>query len=340
MRKILIGILLFPGFQLLDIAGPRDAFGEVRALGEGQYDIVTVSTTRNPLRSACGLTVIADRSIFEPCPFFDTLIVPGGVGVFDVYEDPRLVAWLGRQFKRCRRLAAVCNGVFALGGAGLLDHRRVTSHWADAARLRAAFPQVRVCAESIRLKDGPLYTSAGVSASIDLALLLIEEDFGRKMALRVAKYLLVYLERPGGQSQFRPLVDRQAHGDAHVQAVREYVAANLQQPHSLASLAERVHMSPRNLTRLFSKQTGITPMAFVNDARIDAARELLETTELPVGAVAARCGIDSADNLRRVFSKRLGLSPLEYRQRFQAVRAHPGHPAGAGELPAPLLSDA
>lgn len=320
MRKIRIGILLFPGFQLLDIAGPRNAFGEVRELGEGLYDIVTISTTSTPLRSACGLTVIADRSIAEPGPFFDTLIVPGGVGMLDLYQDPRLITWLSRQFKRSRRMAAVCNGVFALAGAGLLERRKVTSHWADAPRLRAAFPELQVCAEALHIKDGPIYTSAGASAAMDLALVLIEEDFGRAMALQVAQYLLVYLERPGDQAQFGPLLDRHAHGDAQVQAVRNYVFAHLQHPHSLASLAERVHMSPRNLTRLFSKQTGITPMAFVIDARIDAARELLETTELPISTVAARCGVDSADHLRRVFGKRLGLSPLEYRQRFQAVR--------------------
>jgi len=340
MRKILIGILVFPGFQLLDIAGPREAFGEVRVLGEHPYEIVTVSTTGNPLRSACGLTIVADRSIFEPCPFFDTVIVPGGVGVYEVYQDPRLAAWMGRQAKRCRRLAAACSGVFVLGGAGLLEHRQVTSHWSDTARLRAAFPEARVHAEPFRLKDGPVYTSAGASASMDLALLLIEEDFGRRLALKVAKYLLAYLERPGGQSQFGPLLDRQAHGDAHVQAVRDYVISHLQHPHTLASLAERVHMSPRNLTRLFSKQTGVTPMAFVNDARIDAARELLETTDLPVSTVAHRCGVDSADNLRRIFGKRLGLSPLEYRQRFQAMAGQPGNEPAAGGLPAPALSRA
>ncbi|WP_225773561.1 GlxA family transcriptional regulator [Pseudomonas sp. Marseille-Q5115] len=338
MRKILIGILVFPGFQLLDIAGPRNAFGEVRVLGEHQYEIVTVGTTRTPLRSACGLTVVADRSIYEPCPFFDTLLVPGGMGVYDVYEDPRVAAWVGRQAKRCRRLAAACSGVFVLGGAGLLDQRKVTSHWSEAARLRAAFPQARVYAEPLRLKDGPVYTSAGASASMDLALLLIEEDFGRRFALKVAKYLLVYLQRPGGQAQFGPLLDRQAHGDAQVHAVRDYVIDRLQHPHTLASLAERVHMSPRNLTRLFSKQTGITPMAFVNDARIDAARELLETTDLPVSAVAERCGIDSADNLRRIFGKRLGLSPLEYRQRFQVMASQADLEAAPGPLPAPMMS--
>jgi transcriptional regulator GlxA family with amidase domain len=321
MRKILVGILLYPGFQLLDLAGPRDAFGEVRELGEGRYDIQTVSATRAPPRAACGLTLVADRSIFDPCPLFDTLIVAGGMGVFDLYRDPGLAAWLARQLKRCRRLAGVSSGVFALAGAGLLQGRTVTSHWADAARLQAAFPDVQVQPQALCLKDGPVYTSAGVSAAMDLALLMIEEDFGRAMALKVARYLLVYLARPGGQSQFGPLLDRQAHGDAQVQAVRDYVLAHLQQPHSLAGLAERVHMSPRNLTRLFSKQTGSTPMAFVINARIDAARALLETTDLPINAIALRCGIDSADHLRRVFAKRLGLSPVEYRQRFQAVHS-------------------
>lgn len=316
MRKIVIGILLYPGFQLLDIAGPRNAFGQVQVQGEYPYEIVTIATTRLSLRSACGLAVIADHHIFEPCPTLDTLIVPGGAGVFDVYEDRTLTDWLGGHVARWRRLAAICNGVFVLGGAGLIERRQVTSHWADVPRLRAAYPRARLRPDAIRLKDGRLYTSAGASASIDLALLLIEEDFGRPVARKVAKYLLVYLERPGAQGQFQPLVSRRPAADGQVQVLRDYVLAHLDTPHSLASLASRIHMSPRNLTRLFSKQLGTTPMAFVSEARIDAARDLLENTELSIADIARRCGVESADSLRRLFSKRLGVSPLDYRQRF------------------------
>jgi len=320
MRKITVGMVLFPGFQLLDIAGPKDAFAQVKVLsgGECEYEMLTVGTTRSPVLSSSGLTVIPDRTIFDPCPHFDTMIIPGGLGIFDVYVDSTLCDWLRNQEKRCRRLAAICNGVFALGAAGLIDRKSVTTHWMDASHLSELFPLASVEPDHIHMKDGSLYTTAGVTAGIDLALLLIEEDFGKKMAIDVAKYLVVYLRRAGGQSQFSPLLDMQGSVDSQVQAVQDYMLANLQLDHSLASLAERVHMSSRNLSRLFAKETGMPPMTFLNDARIDAVRRHLEATEQSIKEIAHRCGFESADSLRRVFVKRLAISPVEYRQRFRS----------------------
>jgi transcriptional regulator GlxA family with amidase domain len=334
MRKITVAMVLFPGFQLLDIAGPKDAFAEVRVLsrGELEYEMLTIGTTRGSVLSSSGLTVVPDRTIFDPCPHFDTVIMPGGLGIFDVLEDSTLSDWLRNQQKTSRRIAAICNGVFAFGAAGMLDRKTVTTHWMDAARLAAMFPHARVEPDQIYVKDGGTYTTAGVTAGIDLSLVMIEEDFGRKMALDVAKYLIVYVRRAGGQSQFSPLLDTIASGDSQVQSIQQYLLDNLHLNHTLASLAERAHMSPRNLSRVFGKDCGMSLMAFLNDARIDAARRYLESSDLGVRDIARRCGFESTDALRRMFNRRLHINPLEYRNRFrsspaqalnEAVLSHP-----------------
>jgi transcriptional regulator GlxA family with amidase domain len=320
MRKISVGMLLFPGFQLLDIAGPRDAFAEVKVLSRGEclYDVMTVATTRNSIASSSGMTVVADRTIFDPCPHFDTLIVPGGLGVFDVMHDSTVSTWLKAQGRDCRRLAAICNGVFAVGAAGFLDGRTVSTHWMDAAHLARTFPQCRVEPDRIYVKDQQLYTTAGVTAGIDLALVMIEEDHGRTMALDVAKYLIVYLRRAGGQSQFSPLLEMQAVQGSTIETAQRLLLDQLHKPHTLESLAAQVNMSARNLSRVFMRECGVAPMAFLNNARIDAARRLLEGSDLPLKEIAQRCGFDTPEALRRAFRRSLQLTPPEYRQRFRS----------------------
>lgn len=319
MKKVIVGLVVFPGFQLLDIAGPKDAFAQVKILSKGdcEYEMLTIGTTRSPLLSSSGLTVIPDRTIFDPCPNLDTIIVPGGLGIFEVYSDSTLGDWLKMQSRSCRRLAAICNGVFAFGAAGLIDRKSVTTHWMDAGHLSELYPLARVDADHIHVKDGIIYTTAGVTAGIDLSLLMIEEDFGKRMAIDVAKYLVVYLRRAGGQSQFSPMLEMQGNVGTQVQLIQEHLLENLHIDHTLVSLAERAHMSARNLTRLFTKETGLPPMSFLADARIDAARRHLEATEQSVKEIAHKCGFDGADSLRRVFLKRLSISPVEYRQRFR-----------------------
>jgi transcriptional regulator GlxA family with amidase domain len=320
MRKISVAVLLFPRFQLLDLAGPADAFGEVKVLseGRGEYEILTVGTTRGPVRSSSGITTTPDRTIFDPCPQFDTVLVPGGLGVFDVLDDSTVLDWLTAQRRTCRRMGAVCNGGFALGAAGLLDGQTVSTHWMDAGRMARMFPRAVIEPDRIYVKDGSLYTTAGVTAGIDLSLLLIEEDFGRKMALDVAKYLIVHLRRTGGQSQFSPLLEMQAHTDSEVAAIQQYVLENLQLDHTVASIARHFHMSTRNLSRVFSRGSGATLISFLNDARIDAARRYLEGSDLSIKEIAGRCGFDNGESLRRLFTRRLSLSPQEYRQRFRS----------------------
>lgn len=324
MRKITVAVLLFPRFQLLDLSGPCDAFAEVQVLSQGEcvYEILTIGTTRGPIRSSSGIAVTPDRSIFDPCPHVDTVLVPGGLGVFDILEDTTVSDWLQQQQSRaCRRLCAVCNGGFALGAAGLLAGKVVSTHWMDVQRMAAMFPSATIRPDHIYVKDGPVYTTAGVTAGIDLSLLLIEEDFGRAMALAVAKYLIVYLRRAGGQSQFSPLLEVAAGEGTQVAAIQAHVLQHIGQRHSVESLAAHFGMSVRHLARIFAKGTGMTLLAFLNDARIDTARRLLENTDLPLKEVAARSGVPTSEALRRLFLRRLEIGPQEYRQRFRSVDA-------------------
>ncbi|HTI16313.1 MAG TPA: GlxA family transcriptional regulator [Trinickia sp.] len=323
MQRIKVGMVVFPGFQLLDIAGPRDAFAEVKVLSEGEceYEMMTVGTTRGTVQSSSGLAVVPDRTIFDACPAFDTVIVPGGLGIFNVFDDPTLSDWLRNQFRRSRRISAICNGLFALGTAGLLDGRIVTTHWMDAPRLASTFPKAKIEPDHIYVKDGNIYTTAGVTAGIDLSLAFIEEDFGKAMALDVAKYLVVYLRRAGGQSQFSPLLESQASPGSQMTSLQQFILDNLHLDHTVASLAERAHMSARNLARTFSKACGMTPMTFLGNARIDAARRYLESTDLSLRDIARRCGFDSTDGLRRTFHRRLQINPAEYRARFRSDAA-------------------
>ncbi len=319
MRKITVALLVFPRFQMLDIAAPSDAFAEVKVLsnGECEYEILTIATTRGPIQSSSGLSITPDRTIFDPAPHFDTLIVPGGLGVFDLLEDTPLIDWLLAQGENCRRVGAICNGVFALGAAGMINGKTVTTHWMDAARLSTMFRKAIVEPDRIYVRDDALYTTAGVTAGIDLSLALIEEDFGKKMALDVAKYLIVYLRRTGGQSQFSPLLELQAETDSPVGAIQSYVLENLDVEHTLSSIAEKMQMSERHLSRIVKQECGMTLMTFINDARIDAVRRHLEATDINLTEIAKRCGFANAATLRRVFTKRLGIAPIDYRERFK-----------------------
>lgn len=319
-RRISVGILVFPGFQLLDIAGPKDAFAEVQILSRGafQYDITTVGTAAGCMRCGSGLTVLPDYSIVDSPPQFDTVIVPGGLGVFDLLDDATVNDWLIKQSGSCRRLAAVCNGALTFGVAGLLQNRTVTTHWMDAPRLGTMVPTAKVLRDQIFVKDDKLYTTAGVSAGIDLALALIEEDCGKELALSVAKYLIVHVQRSGDQSQYGPLVDIQTPAESPIQRLQQFMLDNLTENHTVDSLATRAKLSGRQLSRVFSREYGITLMAFLSDARLDAAKRYLESTNAPLSEISRRCGFDGADALRQAFSRRLKISPLEYRSRFQS----------------------
>jgi transcriptional regulator GlxA family with amidase domain len=231
---------------------------------------------------------------------------------------------------RVRRLVSVCTGAFVVAAAGLLEGRRATTHWAATGALARAHPRITVDADALFVRDGHVYTSAGVTAGMDLALALVEEDHGRALALSVARHLVLFLKRPGGQSQFSAHLAAQAIPDGPMQGLPAWVVEHLRDDLSVESLARRVAMSPRNFARVFTRTTGTTPARFVARARVEEARRALEDTGLPVDTVAARCGFGSAEQMRRTFRRHLRVVPREYRRRFETDRPGGHPPAGGG----------
>jgi transcriptional regulator GlxA family with amidase domain len=271
-------------------------------------------------RLSCGVELLARglprRGEAPP----DTLIVAGGVGVEAALGDRALLAFLRAAAPRVRRLASVCTGAFLLAEAGLLDGRRATTHWAYCAELARRHPRVRVEPDPIYVRDGCVYTSAGVTSGMDLALALVEEDLGREAALTVARWLVLFLKRPGGQSQFSAQLAAQLAAREPIQELQAWIVENVHGDLSVAALAARAGMSPRNFARVFAREVGATPARFVETARVEAARRRLEEHGAQgVEAVAAACGFGSAETMRRAFLRRVRVSPADYRSRFQAA---------------------
>jgi transcriptional regulator GlxA family with amidase domain len=313
-----IAILAFPRVQLLDVIGPADVFSEAaRQLGDPRaYRIQVLGTTPGELRGSSGLRLLPDACAYEFAGRIDTLLVAGSPHAEEVARDARLRQWLQRQSTSVRRIGSVCTGAFVLAAAGLLDGRTVTTHWSAADRLAAAHPEVFVEPDRIFVKDRQVYTSAGVTAGLDLALAMVEEDHGRDLSLKVARELVMFLKRPGGQSQFSTHLAAQAPEQSTIRAVQDYVLANLKSDLSVTALAARARMSERNFARIFKSETGITPAEFVDKTRIEAAMRTIEVVNLPLKRLADRLGYSSADSLRRSFVRRVGVTPAEYRARF------------------------
>lgn len=328
-----IGILAPPGVQSLDVVGPAEVFWEAaRRLGNpSAYDVQIISALNEPIRGTGNLRLLADRSIFDPDEDMDTLLVGGDPSFKDI--DPRVVQWLQRRVPTVRRYGSVCTGVFLLAAAGLLDGKRVTTHWECAARLRQEFPSLNIDSDQIHIKDGALYTTAGVTAGMDLALALVEEDYGRDLALIVARYMVMFLKRPGGQSQFSAHLAAQMSSKTRIQQVQEYILSNLLGPLTLDDLADRAGMSTRNFSRVFRQETDMTPAQFVDAARLDAARRLLQDTSGTLQKIADASGFTSISAMRRIFTRDLGISPGDYRRRFQtALRDSPPRSRSRAEL--------
>ncbi|MFV3370794.1 GlxA family transcriptional regulator [Pseudomonas sp. NY15435] len=314
-----VAMLLFPGVQALDVSGPLDVFAEANAFvpaGAG-YQVVTLAASPLPLRASNGQLLGADVSIDQCDGAADILLVPGGPRLPDEVPSSELLAWLRAACARAPRHGSICTGAFLLGHAGLLDGKRVTTHWSDARRLAELFPQALVEPDRIHVRDGALVTSAGVTAGIDLALALVAEDHGAAVALSVAKRLLVVAQRQGGQSQFSPFLQAPADETSPIARIQRYVQEHLDQPLGVPQLAAEVSMSPRSFARTFVREAGVTPAEFVQRARIDAARGLLEGSDLALKVIAWRCGFGSAARMRLVFTQRLGVTPTQYREQFR-----------------------
>ena len=326
MKRARVAMVAYPEVQLLDVVGPLEVFArttrwleETRVRSRGPaYDVEIVALRRGRVRASSGLSVFAERAVSELRGPIDTVLVAGGRGTAKACEDRALLQALRRLEPRVRRFGSVCTGAFLLAEVGMLDGRRVTTHWRSAAELGRRYPKVQVDADAIFMGDGHIYTSAGVTAGIDLALALVEEDHGRDVALAVARELVVFARRPGGQSQFSvhlttQLAERDALRDAQ-RWMLEHPEADL----SVEAVAGRAAMSPRNFARVFKRDVGETPGAWVETMRVERARELLEETERNVEDVAARCGFGSAETMRRAFLRRVKVSPSAYRERFRA----------------------
>lgn len=321
MARKEVALLIHDGVQALDVAGPLDVFAEANGfLPDDQgYDLVLLGSRLGPIRASNGMPLVAHLTFEEAARRFDTVLVAGGPALPEAAEDTEMSAWLQRRGALARLYGSICTGAFILGHAGLLDGRVVTTHWQAAAELATMFPAARVEYDRIFSRDGPLITSAGVTAGIDLALELVAEDHGPAIALACAKRLLVVTQRQGGQSQFSPLLQRRTGDSTPLGKVQDYVLTHLGEPFPVDRLAEIAGTSARSIARLFVKELGLTPHEFVENVRLDQARNLLEATHLGLKAVAFDCGFAGPEQMRAVFQRRLGVSPQRYRESFRTA---------------------
>ena len=327
----LVVVLAFSDVQLLDVAGPVQTFASANEMICGTrgapkdgapYRIVVASRHGGIVRSSSGLPLLTEpiAKAVGATPI-DTLILPGGAGVDDAAKDKNCIAWVRRQVSSARRIASVCTGAFLLAEAGALAGRHATTHWKFCARLQQEFPDIKVESDPIYLREGRIWTSAGVTAGIDLSLALVEEDLGRKVAMQVARHLVVFLNRPGGQSQFSaPLAAQAAAADGnapnHFAPLHDWIAENVGADLRVERLAEKAGMSPRHFARIYAATMGLTPARMVEKIRIEAVRRQLEETDRPIKQIAAACGFRQEERLRRAFARQIGTTPAEYRQRF------------------------
>jgi len=312
-----VAMVLFPDFLLLDMAGPMEVFSIAnRYLAQDQrYELSTIGTEHGALRASNGVNITADVHIDQAADRYDLLLVPGGPGAYNE-KHPPLLDWLRGATRRAGQYGSICTGAFVLGHAGLLDGYRVTTHWHYTERLIKGFPNATVETDQIYVQDRNLITSGGVTAGIDLALAVVAQDHGKKVAQDVAKVLLVVMKRQGGQAQFSPLMAAVAPHETAITRVQNHVLEHLDKPFSIECMASLAAMSPRHFARVFARDVNMTPMEFLQSARIDNARNLLETSELPLKTVAFKSGFGSVRHMRFLFSEKLGLTPTQYREQF------------------------
>jgi transcriptional regulator GlxA family with amidase domain len=315
-----IVILAFDRVQALDVTGPSEVFSLADRAAAGRVYEIELHGPAEEIRTSSGLVLRphAELGRRDTTPI-DTLVIPGGQGTGPARDDERLISWIRLAAHRSRRVTSVCTGAFLLARAGLLDGRRATTHWSACAALARTHPSITVEPDPIFVRDGNVYTSAGVTAGIDLALALVEEDLGPQAALAVARELVLFVRRPGGQAQFSSGLETQAASHGRIRELQHWIADHLGEDLSVAALAVRCHMSERNFSRVFTREVELTPAAYVESLRLERARLLLETTDLQVDEIARRCGFGTVETLRRTFARRLHTSPSDYRARFNVT---------------------
>jgi transcriptional regulator GlxA family with amidase domain len=312
-----IVLVAFPGLNTVDLAGPAEVFfGAARVVADA-YRLEVVAAEPWPIDSGRGFAIVPQKTIARCRGPIDTLLVVGGEGAVEAEGDAALIAWLRAAARRSRRVASVCSGSMVLAAAGLLDGRRATSHWQSCHEIALRYPSVTVERDPIFVRDGDVWTSAGGTAGIDLALALVEEDLGRRVALEVARWLVVFLQRPGGQAQFSSELSGQVADRRVLRDLQDWIIDNLVEDLRVEALAERATMSPRHFARAFRQEVGVTPAAYVERLRIDRAKRLLETGAQSIDEVAHACGFGTPETMRRSFARHVGASPSAYRARFQ-----------------------
>ena len=316
-----LAVVVFPGVQSLDVTGPMDVFAEANSFlpPDAQYRLEVIGVERGWLACSNGLAIQAHRHFSEAVERCDLLLCAGGPSLPGLDFGDDFHAWLRGASARAGRFGSICNGAFMLARAGLLDGRTVTTHWSDAPALAALCPAARVEADRLYVQDDRLFTSAGGTAGIDLSLYLLSQDHGAQVALKVAKRLVVFTQRSGGQSQFSPYLAPHAEASSPVAQVQQYVLAHLTGDLSIAELARAANMSARNFSRVFARETQVTPAEFVERARVDAARVMLESGGAPLKTVAYECGFRDAHHMRSVFQRRLGVTPQQFRRHFAGL---------------------
>lgn len=313
-----IVIVAFPDVQPLDVAGPAEVFATAARCRPGAYDVTVVARDGAAAPTASGYAILPGGDLESAAGRIDTLVVAGGPGTRTAAVDRALVDWVAEAAARSRRVTSVCTGAFLLARAGLLDGRRATTHWEWCDELGRRFPEVTVEPDPIFVADGHIRTSAGVTAGMDLALALVEEDHGHALALEVARQLVLFMKRPGGQAQFSAQLALQTPERQPLREVQAWALDHLDSDLSVPALASRAFMSPRHFARAFRAETGMTPAVWVEAVRVERARLTLESTVAPVESVARASGFGTPETMRRAFARRVGVSPSAYRTRFAA----------------------
>ena len=338
-------MLAYPGIQMLDVMGPLEVFSRTSRWlrdngkrGDDAYSLEIVGLKRGVFRASSGLRLYADRRFDEVGRGIDTLMIAGGMGAERYRAHAPLLRWIRRQAGWVRRLASVCTGAFFLGEAGLLKGRRATTHWGWCARLASRYPDVRVEPDTIFVREGRIYTSAGVTAGMDLALAMVEEDQGREVALAVARELVMFLQRPGGQAQFSAQLAVQLAEHAPLRDLQAYVLDHPREDLTIETLARRVAMSPRNFARVFTREVGTTPARFVTSVRVETARRLLEESPEGLETICSMSGLGTPESMRRAFMRTVGIPPGQYRDRFNRHQPVGGRstPSARGRIERPL----
>jgi transcriptional regulator GlxA family with amidase domain len=310
-------IVAYDAMQLLDLVGPAEVFAIANRSVPGSYRVEIVSPGGGLVSASSGLAVTTG-----PLPRrapIDTLVVVGGTGTETAIRDDVLVRWIGTAARRSRRVTSVCSGAYLLAAAGLLDGKRATTHWSECDRLAAVFPSINVERDPIFVRDGDTWTSAGVTAGMDLALALVEDDLGADVARDVARWLVLFVQRPGGQSQFSAQLAAQQPQRDTLREVTAWMADHLAADLSVAALARRAGMSVRNFARQFRDEVGTTPATYVETLRMEAARRLLESTDRTIDDIARACGFGTVETLHRTFKRNVRVTPGEYRRHFQCA---------------------